>query len=136
MNFFKGSLFILLSGIVLAACSNSQPPAKPTAVEVDDPAIEVKRAIVVTGSGQCQLKVQKGRDDPELISPKSCELTKGASDIVTTVTVSFDAPCKKYQFKNLIGELYFLDDKALGTRNPACQVESFNASYGWSLENA
>ena len=135
MNFFKGSLLILLSGILLAGCSNNQPTAKPETAAADDPAVEVKRAIVVTGNGQCQLKVQKGRDDPELISPKSCELTKGVSDIVTSVTLSFDAPCKKYQFKNLIGELYFLDDKALGTRNPACPVESFNASYGWSLEN-
>ncbi|HWR95127.1 MAG TPA: hypothetical protein VN248_00150 [Arenimonas sp.] len=103
---------------------------------MDDPAVEVKRAIVVTGSGQCQLKVQKGRDDPELFTPKTCALTKDSADMVTAVTVSFDAPCKQYQFKNLIGELYFLDEKSIGKRNDACPVESFNASYGWSLENA
>lgn len=135
MKLFGNSLFIMATAVVLAACSNSQPAARPAAA-ADDPAVEVKRTIVVTGSGQCQLKVQKGRDDPELFTPKSCALTKDAAGIVTAVTTSFDAPCKQYQFKNLIGELYFLDEKSIGTRNAACPVESFNASYGWSLENA
>jgi hypothetical protein len=135
MKLFGSSLFAMALGILLAACSNSQPAARPVAAAVDDPNIEVKRTIVVTGSGQCQLKVQKGRDDPELITPKSCTMT-GSGDAVTAVTVSFPAPCKQYQFKNLIGDLYFLDEKAIGTRNAACRVESFNASYGWSLEKA
>lgn len=136
MKLFGSSPFIMTMGILLAACSNSQPAARPVVAAPDDPNIEVKRTIVVTGNGQCQLKMQKGRDDPELFTPKSCALTKDATDIVTAVTVSFDAPCKQYQFKNLIGDLYFLDEKAIGTRNAACRVESFNASYGWSLEKA
>ena len=133
MKLFGNSLFIMATGILLAACSNSQPAARP-ATAADDPDVEVMRAIVVTGGGQCQLKVQKGRDDPELFTPKSCALTKDSTDNVTAVMVSFEAPCKQYRFKNLIGELYFLDEKSIGTRNAACRVESFNASYGWSLE--
>lgn len=134
MKLFENALFILATGILLAACSNSQPAARPAEAASEDPNIEVKRAIVVNGNGQCQLKVQKGRSDPELITPKSCALTKDSGNVVTAVTVSFEAPCKQYQFRNLIGELYFLDEKSIGTRNAACPVESFNASYGWSLE--
>jgi hypothetical protein len=136
MKLFGNAPFFMAMGILLAACSNSQPAARQATVAADDPDIEVKRTIVVTGDGQCQLKMQKGRDDPELFTPKSCALSKDATDTVTAVTVSFDAPCKQYQFKNLIGDLYFLDEKAIGARNAACPVESFNASYGWSLEKA
>lgn len=117
---------------VLSACSGSTPEAK--VVVTDDPNIEIKRTIIVTGDNQCQLKVQKGRDQPELISPLSCTLTKSASGEINAVTTAFAPPCSAYVFNNLIGELFFLDDKALTTRNPACEVESFNASYGWSLE--
>jgi hypothetical protein len=134
MKMFGNSLFILAFGFTLSACSNS-PAEKSLAVEADDPNIEVVRTIVVTGNGLCQLKVQKGRDDPELLTPVTCTMT-GSGDAITAVTVSFPAPCKQYQFKNLIGELYFLDEKAIGTRNAACRVEAFNASYGWSLEKA
>ncbi len=134
MKMFGNSLFILAFSLALSACSNS-PAEKSLAVEADDPNIEVARTIVVTGNGLCQLKVQKGRDDPELLTPVACTMT-GSGDAVTAVTVSFPAPCKQYQFKNLIGDLYFLDEKAIGTRNAACRVESFNASYGWSLEKA
>ena len=133
MKLFGSSPFIMTMGILLAACSNSQPAARPAVAAPDDPNIEVKRTIVVTGDGQCQLKTQKGREDPELLTPVTCTLTS-SGDAVTAVTVSFPAPCKQYQFKNLIGDLYFLDEKAIGARNAACRVESFNASYGWSLE--
>jgi len=134
MKLFGNPLFIVVLSLALSACSNS-PAEKSLAVEADDPNVEVVRTIVVTGSGQCQLKVQKGREDPELFTPKSCILA-GSGDTVSAVTVNFAAPCKQYQFKNLIGELYFLDEKAIGTRNAACPVETFNASYGWSLEKA
>lgn len=117
---------------VLTACSGGAPEAK--VVVTDDPNIEIKRTIIVTGENQCQLKVQKGRDQPELISPMSCTLTKSASGEISAVTTVFAPPCGAYAFNNLIGELFFLDDKALTTRKPACKVESFNASYGWSLE--
>ena len=119
---------------VLSACSGSAPEAK--LVISDDPNIEIKRTIMVTGDSQCQLKVQKGRDQPELITPQSCKLTKSASGEISAVTTVFAAPCTTYVFNNLIGELYFLDDKALVTRKPACKVESFNASYGWALERS
>lgn len=121
---------------LLSACSGSAPEAKPVAADTgaDDPNIEIKRTIIVTGDSQCQLKVQKGRDEPELISPQSCKLTKSASGEISAITTVFAAPCREYAFNNLIGELFFLDDKALTARQPACKVESFNASYGWSLE--
>jgi hypothetical protein len=134
MKLFGTPLFIVVFSLALSACSNS-PAEKSLVAEPDVPDIEVARTIVVTGDGQCQLKVQKGRDDAELFTPKSCILV-GSGDAVSAVTLSFAAPCKQYQFKNLIGELYFLDEKAIGTRNAACPVETFNASYGWRLEKA
>ena len=125
-------LFAAVTTVLLSACSGSAPETK--VVVEDDPNIEIKRTIVITGDSQCQLRVQKGRDEPELISPQSCRLTKSGSGEISAVTTVFAAPCSSYTFNNLIGELFFLDDKALTTRKPACKVESFNASYGWALE--
>ena len=125
-------LFAAVTTVMLSACSGSAPETK--VVVEDDPNIEIKRTIVITGDSQCQLRVQKGRDEPELITPQSCRLTKSGSGEISAVTTVFAAPCSSYTFNNLIGELFFLDDKALTTRKPACKVESFNASYGWALE--
>jgi hypothetical protein len=119
---------------LLSACSGSAPETKLAVT--DDPNVEIKRTIIVTGDSQCRLKVQKGRDEPELIVPQSCQLTKSGSGEISAVTTVFASPCGSYTFNNLIGELFFLDDKALTTRKPACKVESFNASYGWSLERS
>mgnify|MGYP006342243451 FL=1 len=134
MKLLGNPLFLVVFSLALSACSNS-PAEKSLTAEPDNPDIEITRTIVMTGVSQVQLKVQKGREDAELFTPKSCILV-GSGDAVSAVTVSFAAPCKQYQFKNLIGALYFLDEKAIGTRNAACPVESFNASYGWSLEKA
>ena len=71
MKLFGTPLFIVVFSLALSACSNS-PAEKPLAAEPDNPDIEVTRTIVVTGDGQCQLKVQKGREDAELFTPKSC----------------------------------------------------------------
>ena len=138
MNAFRSVLVVLLMINLLSACSGSAPEAKVFAADAstDDPNVEIKRTIIVTSDTQCQLKVQKGRDDPELISPQSCTLTKSDSGEISAVTTVFASPCRSYVFNNLIGELFFLDDKPLTTRQPACKVESFNASYGWSLERA
>lgn len=125
-------LFAAVTTVLLSACSGSAPETK--VVVEDDPNIEIKRTIVITGDSQCQLRVQKGRDEPELITPQSCRLTKSGSGEISAVTTVFAAPCSSYTFNNLIGELFFLDDKALTTRKPACKVESFNASYGWALK--
>ena len=124
--------FVTVATVLLSACSGSAPETK--VVVEDDPNIEIKRTIVITGDSQCQLSVQKGRGEPELIAPQSCRLTKSDSGEISAVTTVFAAPCSSYTFNNLIGELFFLDDKALTTRKPACKVESFNASYGWALE--
>jgi hypothetical protein len=119
---------------LLSACSGSAPETKLAVT--DDPNVEIKRTIIVTGDSQCRLKVQKDRDEPELIVPQSCQLTKSGSGEISAVTTVFASPCGSYTFNNLIGELFFLDDKALTTRKAACKVESFNASYGWSLERS
>ncbi len=119
----------------LAACSgNAVDAPQPVSIEQDPPGAEIVRTIVVTGGTQCALHVRKDRDDPEVFTAAACELKTGAGDAVTAVTLSFAPPCRRYTFNNLIGERYFLDEKALGQRNPACPIESFNAGYGWVLQ--
>ena len=127
-------LYAILTASSLAACSSSAPEAKPVAT--DDPNVETKRTIVLAGDTRCRLEVQKGRASPEIIEPVSCRISKTASGEISAVTAVFAAPCREYAFNNLIGELYFLDEKNLAGRNAACAVESFNASYGWSLKRA
>lgn len=127
-----------LSSVVfctLAACSGGtvDAPAAVT-IEQDEPGVEVVRTILVTGGTQCALSVRRGRDEPVVHSASSCELKTDAGGAVTAVTVAFAPPCRRYTFNNLIGERYFLDEKALGRRNPACPIESFNAGYGWALQ--
>ncbi len=136
MSAYRSVLVVLLLVNLLSACSGSAPEAKVFAADAsaDDPNVEIKRTIIVTSDTQCQLKIQKGRDAPELINPQSCNLTKSDSGEISAVTTVFASPCRTYVFNNLIGEMFFLDDKPLTTRQPACKVESFNASYGWSLE--
>lgn len=119
----------------LSGCSNSSPETQASRPPpVDDPTVEVKRTIIMTGASQCQLKIQRGRDEPELLTPKACNPVTAADGHVTEVSLVFDAPCKTYPFKNIIGDLYFVDEKTIAGRNSACAVESFNASYGWALE--
>lgn len=120
---------------VLAACSgNAVDAPQPATIEQGPPGAEVIRTIVVTGGTQCALNVRKDRDDPEVFTAAFCELKTGPGGAVTAVTLNFAPPCRRYTFNNLIGERYFLDEKALGQRNPACPIESFNAGYGWVLQ--
>ncbi|MFM6987095.1 MAG: hypothetical protein ACKOXG_00300 [Arenimonas sp.] len=120
---------------MLAACSGGAVDApQPATIEQDPPGVEVARTIVVTGGTQCALNVRKDRDDAEVFTAASCELKTGPGGAVTAVTLDFAPPCRRYTFNNLIGERYFLDEKALGQRNPACPIESFNAGYGWTLQ--
>ena len=53
---------------------------------------------------------------------------------VTEISIRFNAPCKTYPFRNIIGELYFVDEKSIASRNSACPVEAFNTSYGGALQ--
>ncbi|WP_297798940.1 hypothetical protein [Arenimonas sp. GDDSR-1] len=119
-----------------AGCSSTPEAQASRPAPTDDPNIEVKRTIVMTGASQCQLKIQCGRDEPELLTPKACNPAKAADGHITEVSIVFDAPCKTYPFKNIQGELYFLDEKSIAGRNSACPVESFNTSYGWALEKS
>ena len=134
MPSLRPALYAVFSAASLSACSSSAPEAKPVAA--DDPNVETRRTIVLASDTRCRLEVQKGRASPEIIEPVSCRVSKTASGEINAVTAVFAAPCREYAFNNLIGELYFLDEKALSGRNAACPVESFNASYGWSLKRA
>ena len=135
LKLFGHFLGIGMLAAIAAGCSSSSPEAQASRpAPTDDPNIEVKRTIVMTGTNQCQLKIERGRDEPELLTPKACNPVAAADGQVTEVSIVFDAPCKTYPFKNIIGELYFLDEKSIAGRNSACQVESFNASYGWALQ--
>lgn len=134
LKLFGHLLIFVTFSAILSGCSNSSPEAqasRPPAV--DDPTIEVKRTIIMAGANQCQLKIQRGRDEPELLTPKACNPVTAADGHVTEVSIVFDAPCKTYPFRNIIGDLYFVDEKTIAGRNSACPVESFNASYGWAL---
>lgn len=135
MRFSAGLPLLALLSSLLAACSGGAVDAPPAvAIEQDPPGAEIVRIITVTGGTQCALSVRKDRDEPVVHSASSCELKTGAGGTVTAVTLAFAPPCRRYTFNNLIGERYFLDEKALGQRNPACPIESFNAAFGWALQ--
>ncbi len=132
MNCHKLSLTAVLL-LLISACTNVPADIEVKTNADSDPDADVVRTIEVTSDTQCQLRIQKGRKDPELYSAKSCTL-KRSGDFVTSISLSFDAPCKQYTFNNLIGDKFFFDAKAISTPNKACTIESFSASYGWSLE--
>jgi hypothetical protein len=117
--------------LLLNACSNT-PADIEVKTDTDDPDVDVVRSIEVTGGNQCQLRIQKGRKDPELYVAKRCTLTR-SGDFVSSVSLAFEAPCTEYRFNNLIGDKFFFDSKAITAPNKACAIESFNDSYGWSL---
>ena len=136
MRIFK---LMLLSSLILPAitsCTNNQAEILDTTINTTSTAstADEVRIILINSDTQCQLRIQKGRDDPELITPKSCSLEISAAGNISAVKVQFDAPCKQYTFNNIIGEMYFIDDKSIATHNKACRVESFNSSYGWAIE--
>lgn len=135
MPLFKYFLLLLSTCFALGACTKNQPPAETVAYAVPALATDVDevRTILIKSDTQCQLSVKRGRDDPELISPKSCLLVKTAAGDISSIKVLFESPCKQYTFSNLIGELYFLDEKSIAGKNKACRVESFKSSYGWSI---
>jgi hypothetical protein len=95
-----------------------------------------KRIISIQTPTQCSLIVKRGRKIAETINPKSCQLTKSTDGFITSVAVIFDAPCKQYLFKNVIGTHYFLDEKTIASKNKACALETFNPSYKWDIEES
>lgn len=131
------TLSIVICSLLISACNSgpSEPAQAVLRVESDDPAIETVRTINVIDTNVCQLSVQKGRDDPEIYSPKTCTITR-KDGFAVDITVGFDAPCRQYQFKNLIGDKYFLDEKSIGTRVAACAIDTFNTSYAWRLDDS
>ncbi len=135
MKLFSNFLFISIAALTLASCSKNPPsPAVgATSAEAFEPDVEEIRTIQIQSDSKCQLSIKRGRDEPELISPKSCQFNKSTAGDITSVTLNFDPPCKQYVLTNLIGELYFLDEKSIAGKNQACRIESFKASYGWAL---
>lgn len=117
--------------LLLNACSNT-PADIEVKTDIDDPNVEVVRSIEVTGENQCQLRVQKGRKDPEIYVAKRCTL-KRSGDFVSSISLAFEAPCSEYRFNNLISDKFFFDTKSISAPNKACAIETFNDSYGWSL---
>ena len=135
MRFSAGLPLSTVLLCILAACSGGAADAPPAVtVEQDPPGADIARTITVSGTTQCALSVRRGRDEPDIYPAAACELKTDAGGAVIAVTLGFAAPCRRYTFNNLIGERYFLDEKALGQRNPACPIESFNAGYGWTLQ--
>jgi|GWRWMinimDraft_12_1066020.scaffolds.fasta_scaffold116095_1 hypothetical protein len=132
--FSKGIL--LIGTILLVACSDKPAVETTETSQSNQPAdaVDEIRTILIQSDTKCVLRVQKGRDDPELINPTSCSLTKSPDGHINSVLVAFNPPCKQYSLKNLIGDLYFLDEKSIAGRNKACRIESFKASYAWKIE--
>jgi hypothetical protein len=136
MQILKYSLIILITYLGLTGCSTkSQLPAETVAFVAPDLEVDVDeiRTILIKSDSQCQLRVKRGKNDPELISPKSCLLVKTTSGEITSVKILFAPPCKEYTLNNLISNLYFLDEKSIASKNKACRVESFKSSYGWTI---
>ncbi len=135
MQLFKYFLILLIACLALGGCTKSQLPTETVAFVAPDLEADVDevRTILIKSDTQCQLSVKRGRNDPELISPKSCLFVKTASGEITAVKILFAPPCKEYMLNNLIGELYFLDEKSIAGKNKACRVESFKSSYGWTI---
>lgn len=135
MQLFKYFLILLTACLSAAGCTKSQQPAETIAFVAPDLEADVDevRTILIKSDTQCQLSVKRGRNDAELISPKSCSLIKTSAGEITAVKISFNPPCKEYTFNNVIGVLYFLDEKSIASKNKACRVESFKSSYGWAI---
>lgn len=131
-----GKGILLITTCLLIACSD-KPAATPTETEpASQPAdaVDEIRTILIQSDTTCVLRVQRGKDEPELINPTSCALTKGPDGHINSVSVAFSPPCKQYSLNNVIGDLYFLDEKSIAGKNKACRIESFKASYGWKIE--
>lgn len=132
--FCKGIL--LIGTLILAACSDKPAVENTETAQSNQPAeaVDEIRTILVQNDNKCVLRVQIGNDDPELINPSACSLTKGPDGHINSVLVAFSPPCKQYSLNNLIGDLYFLDEKSIAGKNKACRIESFKASYAWKIE--
>ena len=134
--FYKVILVICV--VLLNACA--QKPSAETSNSSTSPNIvltgkdDETRIISIQSPTQCSLIVKHGRKVETTITPKSCQLTKSTDGFITSVTVIFDAPCKQYLFKNVIGDRYFLDEKSIASKNTACVLETFNVGYSWSIE--
>jgi hypothetical protein len=135
MQLFSKGLF-LISTILLVACSDKPATETPTANQNTEQAADAEeiRTILIQSDSKCVLRVEKGKDEPELINPKSCSLTKAQDGHINSVLVTFNPPCKQYSMNNVIGELYFLEEKSIAGKNPACRIETFKASYAWKIE--
>lgn len=135
MQLFKTFLIILATCLFITACTKAQLPEQTVAFVAPDLETDVDeiRTILIKSDTQCQLSVKRGRNDAELISPKSCALVKTATGEISAIKILFSPPCKEYTLNNLIGELYFLDEKSIASKNKACRVESFKSSYGWAI---
>lgn len=137
MRIFCKSLFII-SFIAISACTekpvaSDESPAKVANLLTGNQ--DETRIISIQSPTQCNLIIKHGRRVESTITPKSCQLTQSADGFISSVTVIFDAPCKQYVFKNVIGARYFLDEKSIASKNSACVLETFNASYSWNLED-
>jgi hypothetical protein len=132
--FCKGLFFISI--ILLVACSDKPAVETSETAQSNQPAdtVDETRTILIQSDTKCVLRIQKGRDEPELINPNSCSLTKGQDGHINSVLVTFNPPCKQYSLNNVIGELYFLDEKSIAGKNTACRIETFKASYAWKIE--
>ena len=117
MTRISSVILTALMTLIISGCNNSTAESTKDVVRIesDDPAIETVRIVNVLDTNTCQLTVKKGREDPEIFSPKTCTITR-KDGFAVEIAVSFDAPCRQYRFKNLIGDKYFLDEKTLGTR--------------------
>ncbi len=135
MQLFKNFLMLSVTCLLITACTKAQLPEQTVAFVAPDLEADVDevRTILIKNDSQCQLSVKRGRNDAELISPKSCSLVKTSTGEITTVKIAFAAPCKEYTLNNLIGELYFLDEKSIASKNKACRIETFKSSYGWAI---
>lgn len=135
MQLFCRGLF-LISAIILAACSDKPATEIPIANQNTEQAADAEeiRTILIQSDTHCVLSVKKGRDQPELIKPNACSLKKAQDGHINAVLVTFNPPCKQYSLNNVIGDLYFLDEKSIAGKNTACRIETFKASYGWKIE--
>lgn len=136
--FYKVVLIIYF--VLLNACA--QKPSAEISNASTSPNIvltgndDETRIISIQSETQCSLIVKHGRKIENTITPKSCQLVKSSDGFISSITVFFDAPCKQYLFKNVIGLRYFLDEKTIASKNPACVLETFNTSYSWEILEA
>ena len=135
MKLFSKFLLALTASLALISCSKNQPSPAAGAPAAADlaPDVEEIRTILIQGDSKCQLSAARGRNEPVLVTPKSCQFIKTSAGDISSVVLIFDPPCKQYTMNNLIGALYFLDEKSIAGKNKDCPIESFKASYGWSI---